>query len=79
MVLSALALSGGIALHLAGYALASLFAFTLIAMFRRRTVERSVTIGVGVPHWINVAAVGVLFIGFAVSVVHSWFIASYYS
>lgn len=77
--MSAILLAGGIVLHLLGYALASLCAFTLIAMFRRRSAERSVTAGVGVPHWINLTAVGVLIAGFAVSVVHSWLIASYFS
>jgi hypothetical protein len=77
--LSALVLYGGLALHFAGYALASLLAFTLIAMFRRRTVERSASLGIGVPQRINLLAVAILLLGFVVSIAHSWFIASHFS
>jgi hypothetical protein len=79
VLLSALALSGGIALHFLGYALASLLAFSAIAMFRRRSLERSAKAGIGIPHWLNVTAVAVLVVGFLVSLAHSWFIASYFS
>lgn len=77
VALGALALSGGIVLHVIGYALASLLAFTLIAMFRRRSLERAVKEGIGVPHRVNLLAIGVLVVGFAVSVAQSWLIASY--
>lgn len=77
--ISALALSGGIALHFVGYALASLLSFTLIAMFRRRTVERSTSAGIGVPKRVNLLAIAILVAGFGVSVAHSWFIASHFS
>jgi hypothetical protein len=79
VALGAVALSGGIVLHVIGYALASLLAFTLIAMFRRRSLERAVKEGIGVPHAVNLFAVGVLLVGFAVSVAQSWLIASYLS
>jgi hypothetical protein len=79
VLLGLLALSGGIALHFVGYALASLFAFTLIAMFRRRSIERSLSDGIAVPRWMNRLAVGVLAVGFVVSVAQAWLIASYFS
>lgn len=79
VAVSAVALSGGIVLNIIGYLLASVFAFTLIAIFRRRSLERSANAGIGVPHWMNLAAAGVLLIGFILSVAHSWFIASYLS
>lgn len=79
VVLGALALFGGIIAHFLGYALASLLAFTLIALFRRRSVEVSASAGVGVPHWINVIAVCVLVVGFGVAIAQSWVIASYFS
>jgi hypothetical protein len=79
VVLSALALFGGILAHFLGYALASLLAFTLIALFRRRSVEISANAGVGVPRWINFTAVSVLIVGFLVAIAQSWVIASYFS
>lgn len=77
--LGAVALSGGILVHVIGYAFASLVAFTLIAIFRRRSLERVVKEGVGVPHWVNLVAAGVLVVGLVVSVAQSWLIASYLS
>lgn len=79
VLLGLLALSGGIVLNLVGYALASLLAFTLVAMFRRRSIERSLTAGIAVPRWMNRFAFCVLALGFAVSVAQAWFIASYFS
>lgn len=79
ILLSALALAGGVAVHILGYVLASLLAFTLIALFRRRSSERSLTAGIGVPHWIKRAAAGILVAGFLLSVAHAWFIASHFS
>lgn len=77
VALGAVALGGGIVLHVVGYALASLLAFTLIAMFRRRSLERAIKEGIGVPHRVNLFAACVLLVGFAVSVAQSWLIASY--
>lgn len=79
VILGALALSGGIVLHFVGYALASLLAFTLIAMFRRRSLERVLREGIAVSHRVNVFAVCVLVVGFVVSVLQSWLIASHLS
>lgn len=79
VLLGALALFGGILAHFLGYALGSLLAFTLVALFRRRSVERSASAGVGVPHWVNLVAVAVLVVGFGVAIAQSWFIASYFS
>jgi hypothetical protein len=79
VLVSLFVLSGGIVLHFFGYALASLLAFTLIAMFRRRSVERSASAGIGVPHWINLTAIAVLVAGLLAAVAHAWFIASYFS
>jgi hypothetical protein len=79
VLLGALALAGGILFHFLGYALASLLAFSLIALFRRRSSERSLTQGIGVPRWVRLVAVGALLAGFAISIIHSWFIASYFS
>jgi hypothetical protein len=79
VLLSLLALRGGIALHFLGYAFASLLAFSLVALFRRKSLERTAKAGLGMPHWLNLAAFGVIVAGFGVSIVHSWFIASYFS
>jgi len=79
VLLGLLALPGGIALNLIGYALASVLAFTLVAMFRRRSIERSLTAGIAVPRWMNRLAFGVIATGFAVSVAQAWFIASHFS
>lgn len=79
VLLSLLALSGGIALHFLGYVLASLLAFSLVALFRRKSLERTAKAGLGMPRWLNLTAFGVIVVGFGVSIVHSWFIASYFS
>lgn len=75
----ALALVGGIALNLIGYAASSLAVFTLVALFRRRSVRRSALIGVSASRNLNFAALALLGVGFALSLVHAWLIASYFS
>ncbi len=77
--LSVVALGGGLALHLVGYALASLFAFTAIALFRRRSLELSATAGIGVSSFARVFAGTTLLVGFVVSVADAWFVASHLS
>jgi hypothetical protein len=79
ILLSALALGGGVAVHIVGYVLGSLLAFSLIALFRRRAFEQSLTAGIGVPHWIKRAAAGILAAGLVLSIIHAWFIASHFS
>jgi len=79
VILSAAALGGGLGLHIAGYALASLFAFTAIAIFRRRSRELSLAAGIGVGRTAKLLAIGILLAGFAISIAHSWFIASHLS
>jgi hypothetical protein len=73
------ALWGGIVAHFLGYLLASLLAFTLVALFRRAAMDRQTSSGVVVPHWMNLVAAGVLLVGFVVAVGQAWFIASHFS
>ena len=79
VALSAVALVGGIVLHLVGYVLASLLAFTAIAIFRRRSLEMSTAAGVGLARSFKLLAAGTLFVGFVISIAHAWFIASHVS
>ena len=50
-----------------------------LALFRRKSLERTAKAGLGMPRWLNLTAFGVIVVGFGVSIVHSWFIASYFS
>jgi hypothetical protein len=70
----ALALDGVLA-HVIGYALASLLPFTIVAMFRRQSVERLMVVGLPPSREANTGAVLILVIGFLCSVLHAWFIA----
>lgn len=79
VAVGAFALVGGIGLNLIGYATSSLATFTLVALFRRRSVRRSALVGISASQSINLAAFALLGIGFALSLVHAWFIASYFS
>ena len=77
--LGAVALIGGIGLNLLGYIFSSLAVFTLVALYRRRSVRRSALLGISPPRDLNFVALALLAIGFALSLVHAWFIASYFS
>jgi hypothetical protein len=79
VLLSALLLSGGVFLHFTGYLLASVVTFTLIAFFRKRSLQHSLSAGIGVSRSVNLVAGGILVVGFLVSIAHSWFIASHFS
>jgi hypothetical protein len=74
-----IALMGGIALNLVGYLASSLLASTLVAFFRRRSVRRSSLVGISTPRHLNLIALTLLTVGFALSLVHAWLIASYLS
>lgn len=74
-----LALAGGIALNLLGYVASSLAAFTLVALFRRRSIRRSALIGISPSRSVNLISLSLLAVGFGLSLVHAWLIASYFS
>jgi hypothetical protein len=74
---AALALAGGFALNLFGYLAASFAVFTLVALFRRSSVRRSAQLGVSPPRNLNLASLALVAIGFALSLVHAWLIASH--
>ena len=75
----ALALAGGVALNFFGYVASSLAVFTLIALFRRGSLQRAAALGISPPRNPNLLALALLAIGFALSLVHAWLIASYLS
>lgn len=79
VAVGAVALVGGIALNLVGYLASSLLASTLVAFFRRRSVRRSALVGISTPRRLNLLALTLLTVGFALSLVHAWLIASYLS
>jgi hypothetical protein len=66
----------GIRVHIAGYVLASLLAFTCVAFFRRRALERLVTAGIATPPEWNVLAWCVLVGGLGCCIVHAGFVAT---
>lgn len=78
-VVAMLTLPGGIVLNLLGYAASSLAVFSLVALFRRVSVRRSAQLGISPPRNLNLAALGLLAIGFALSLAHAWLIASHFS
>lgn len=73
------ALLGGLLLNLLGYAACSFGVFTLVALFRRRSLERSALLGVSPPRNLNLAALALIAVGFLVSVAQAWQIASHLS
>jgi hypothetical protein len=72
------ALGAGLAGHFAGYALASLVPFTLIATFRRRSVERLVKAGKAETGGARALAIATLACGLIASIVHAYLIARHY-
>lgn len=75
---AAMLLVGDVRTHLVGYVLASLVAFTCVALFRRRALDRLLAMGVVTSTKLNSFALGVLFAGLACSVVHAWFVARHW-
>jgi hypothetical protein len=73
------ALLGGFPLNLLGYAASSFGVFTLVALFRRRSLERSALLGISPPRNLNLAALGLIAVGFLVSVAQAWQIANHLS
>ena len=65
----------GRTLHAVGYAMASLIAFTFVAMYRRASVRRMEMAGIGVSDRLTMASAGVLVLGLAVAVLHAYAIA----
>lgn len=65
----------GIPVHVAGYALASVLAFTCVALFRRRALERLLALGSSTSRVLTSCALVVLVSGLACSVAHAWFLA----
>ena len=70
---------GGLTVHFLGYLLASLLAFTCVALFRRRGLERLLAVGVATSTRLNSFALGVLFAGLACSFLNAWFIARHWT
>jgi hypothetical protein len=71
-----LLLTGGIALHLLGYIFACLIPFTLVALFRRSSIQRMAISGIAPPEWTKVVSIAIIVTGFFLALVHAWFIAS---
>jgi hypothetical protein len=69
----------GLGVHITGYVLASLVAFTLVALFRRASVARFLLVSIGTARSANAAAGGLLGGGLAVSVAHAYAIARHFA
>jgi len=66
---------GSLPAHFVGYALDSLIPFTLVAWYRRRSLERLVVAGLPPSRQANTLALLILFAGFACALLHAWAIA----
>jgi hypothetical protein len=69
----------GAEVHLVGYCLASLVAFTCVALFRRRALERLLAVGVGTSTQLTSFALGVLLSGLGCSIWHAYFVARHWT
>lgn len=74
-----LAAAPGIGFHIFGYVFACLVTFTLVALFRRYSVQRAATEGVVAPGWTHWFSIGLLVVGFAVAILNAWAIAVKFS
>lgn len=83
LAVAAVSVAAGLAAHLlgsllghaVGYALDSLIPFTLVAVFRRRSLERLIVVGLPPSRQTNTFAWLILIVGFACAVLHAWAIA----
>jgi len=66
---------GTLPAHVVGYALDSLLPFTLVAWYRRRSLERLIVVGLPPSRQANTFAWLILLAGFACAVLHAWSIA----
>ena len=71
--------SGLVGLYFVGYLLSAPVAFTLVALFRRRTLERVVRVGIAPSPRANAVGLAILVAGFVVAIVHAIFIGSWYA
>lgn len=77
LVVSAILLfTGGLLLNVLGYLFACLAPFTLVALFRRNSIQRMVITGVATPAWTRQVSVGIIVAGFVLAILHAWSIAS---
>jgi uncharacterized membrane protein YdjX (TVP38/TMEM64 family) len=72
------ALGLGVAINLVGYVLASLVAFTLVALFRRNSVRRLVQHGVVTAQGTQLVGLLILVLGLVVAALHAYRIARHY-
>lgn len=68
-----------LSLQIAGYLLASLGAFTLVALFRRASVARFLLVSIGTTRSANAAATALLGVGLVVSIAHAYAIARHFA
>ena len=66
---------GSLPAHVVGYALDSLIPFTLVAWYRRRSLERLIVAGLPPSRQANTFAWLILIAGFACALLHAWAIA----
>ena len=80
MVLSiaAFALGPGVAVNLVGYVLASLVAFTLVALFRRNSVRRMAQRGIITAQSTQLLGLLILVLGVVVAAFHAYQIARHF-
>lgn len=76
MVSALLLFTGGVLLHVLGYLFACLVPFTLVALFRRNSIQRTALSGVATPAWTRQVGVGIIVAGFILAILHAWSIAS---
>jgi hypothetical protein len=72
------ALGPGVAINVIGYVLASLVAFTLVALFRRNSVRRMAQHGVVTPQSTQLLGLLILVTGLVVAAFHAYRIARHY-
>ena len=73
------ALGAGLGSNLAGYVLASILPFTLVAVARRDFAKRLVTAGVSERRGVRGACVAILALGLISVIVHAYLIAHHFA
>jgi len=81
LVVSALllALGPGLVVNLIGYLLASVVCFSLVALFRRASFARLVSIGIGLSRPTGSATVAIIVTGLFLVCIHAYLIARHYA
>jgi hypothetical protein len=74
-----LLVGGGVGLHITGWLLGAPLGSTLVALSRRRFLDRLVTDGIAPGRRVALVSLLLLGAGFAVSIVHASFIALHFA